>query len=356
MFVRLLNSLLQRFKRRSIEKREPLAPTRSNSGAPDHWLRMQRHVPPEHWLKVAKDAGPVVVTNVDESATAPSTTWPANVEEHNAVRSSPDWTEISRHAASRPNAEFSETELTSRPSSNAFCPNHRTASQTEIHWPPKNTAKTESAITRFLRRLSAKSQAVEPHPTFGKLASLETKAPGRNFPEVSKTHRGKQSPEWQTTVTNTVPESATFPVHDRNHATPSSFRESHSQSRLTHIEPWFPEAHWSVASPGREGVFRQHQNSDAVMNPRLNFPGRRENSERQPASWPELPSSMHDTNMSFSDDRLRQVAETTNFADVGPANCWPELGADRSSKEQNWRSLMRIVQRSQRRDREQRGY
>jgi len=356
VFARLLNSLLHWFKRRPIDHPEVPPSHRSNGGAPDHWLRMQRHVPPEHWVRVAKDASQAIRTTDEESGLSPSTTWKTNVKDHRAVRSSPNWADTFRDAAPMRNAEFPEAEMASEPKSGTSFETGRAALRAETHWQPKSTEKAEGPITRLFRRLSAKSQAVEPRLTFGNPALVEAKTPKR-FPEVPRAHSGNQGSEWRRTQEKTVSAPTVFPGVDGSHADRASFTELPSQARLTHLEPWFSEQHRSAAHSRHQSQFLPSRHSEALVDTGVNFlPKPRLDSERRSASWPELPSSIHQSSTSFAGHGFGQVAEEMNFADTVPANCWPELDSDRGREEQTCRSLMRTVQRAQRRDREQRGY
>ena len=350
MFARLLNSLFQRLKRRPNGQREPQAPTQSN-GVPDHWLRMQRQVPPEHWVRVTQDASAVIGTSDDESLTSGSATWPAKAKENNTVRSGPDWDRTHQGTVRGRNAEFSESETPSKSSKIASFSTHRIAPQAEMHWLSKSGDKAQGAITRFIRRLSAKLQVAGPHSTFREPASVEAKSLKHIF-RVPKTHLGNQSPEWQKTQEKTASAPALFPGREDNHALRAAFAALSSQPRESPVESWFPErGHKPLRHPSR---FDGH--SDSVTTRDIDFQARRADSQWLPSTWPELPSSRDRASASFSDRNLGQVPDITTFGTTAAANYWPELGADRSSRKQNWRSLMRTVQRSQRRDREQRGY
>jgi len=347
----LLNSLFQRLKRKQNGQREPQTPSRSN-GAPDHWLRMQRQIPPEHWVRITQDASAVIGVSDDESVTNRPATWPAQTKEDNAVRSGPAWDRTLQETERGRKAEFSESDMSSASSNIASFSTHRIAPQAEMQWLSKSGDKTEGVIARFFGRLSAKLKIVEPHSTFGKPASVEAKSTKRVFQEVPKTHLGSQSPEWQEANEKTASAPAVFPSRDDNHALRAAFAALNSGPGESRVESWFPERGGNLL----RHPSRFHGHADPVAKLDINFQARRADSRWQPSTWPELPSSADHARASFSDQNLGQMSDTTSFGTVAPANYWPELGADRRGNEQNWRSLMRTVQRSQRRDREQRGY
>jgi len=315
---------------------------------------MQRQVAPEHWVRVAKDRGPIIRTADEESLGGPATTWPATAKQLETTPSSPKWAKTSQKGVTRRNTEFPEIEMSSESSNGASFSTSRNAPDTEMHWLSKSGDKTQSVLARVLRWLSARSQAADPRPSFSKPASVEGKTPKQVFPQGPKPHRGNHGPEWHKAEEKIPSAPTVFPGRNGNHAVRASFVESQSQSRRTPLESQFPEQRGSIASSVNHRFFGQHSNP--VAEPDINFHEYRADSEWESASWPELPSSMHDTNISLSDRGLSHMAEATKFDAIGPANYWPELGADRNDKEQNWRSLIRTVQRSQRRDREQRGY
>jgi len=296
----------------------------------------------------------MIRTTDEESVMSPSTARPANAKQQDTTRSGAQWAGTSQERAPKRNAEFSETEMSTAASNGTTFSTNRVAPLTETHWLSKGGDKRESLFTRVVRWLSAKSRAADPQPNFSTPASLDAKTAKLAFSEEPKAQRRNLGPVWHKAQEKTESAPTAFRGRNQNPAVRASFSELPSQTRLAHLESSFPERHGKIASSRDRSLFRR--SFKPAAGPDINFHGYRVDSEWQPSAWPELPSSMLHTSSSFSDHGLVQVAESTHFAATVPANRWPELGADRNAREQNWRSLMRTVQRSQRRDREQRGY
>jgi hypothetical protein len=250
------------------------------------------------------------------------------------------------------------------------------ASTNRMQWAPEDSGKNRShAIVRFFRRPGRKAKPVtletasDPAPN----KELETAKEVQPSPELPD--GPEKNTKWQPLSEKPQPALITFPTNRSQQHSLASFREPVRPPSIPSLQMRTPEK-----SNSNDRPFAGHNLETAEANvPSVSRNGARAESwpgndevgaDLPPTCWPELPDSsqfrattswagLPDSEAFAATTFYRQPASQSVAQSRFPAslpNSWPDLAPDPVSKDYNWRSLMRSVQRAQRLEKEQRGY
>ena len=402
MFARLLNALLHLFRRPRADEPPP-------GGPPAHWLKLREQGPPPHWLETARRAGQVTGFSTENNAPdLPSSPVPdegRNDDRSVDVQNNP---EPPAATTTRLQMDPRRGDMRNTAASHTAVFGARTASPLRpIVWPSKREDHDRNQAVNFSERSSGTSRSrMGNEPKSAPTAAPSNQTPTSSGLEVPRTNaketnenifvrffrRSKKTDQPVQVIRevrasnpsqNEIPQkqSEALPVPPRPSSTSTVWPRTSETSRLAPIifHNASRPSHSAFRNPPRsspafprEGSAPDQKDADIAtskrsiaraetpISPVLRYEaGSRHDHEMQqpaPLRWSALPSPSREAATRFSEQSASHEPRQTRFA-RGEPNWWPDLlPDDPSSKETNWRSVMRQIQRSQRLEKEQRGY
>lgn len=358
MFSRLLNALLGWLSKPSIAKAE--VDPASAKEEPDHWQSVRKGTPPGHWLEAVRNAGAPMRGGSEDAGESlqPSSEATESRFETKATgkneRANQWYTTAQKHHTARRGAHFdmANTALVPR----TVFPVKQAQESEAVRWAPAATRQSSGAVVRFLGWLagspsrkpapiSDEASAARPKPSSARILKFE--AP----PQRNQVHERKWEPSQgrERAVLLTFPSPKDLRAKVRKPAYASVGRDAAAANMQWKQEVERP-ANWVGFDRGNstasEAVARVapafvHDTSALPENPSL-------------ASWPELPVPHLPEAAALREAEIAVPKAEGRFENA--CNVWPELPLAAAENGFNWRSLMRSVVRSQRLEREQRGY
>ena len=222
-----------------------------------------------------------------------------------------------------------------------------------VRWAQKLSERGRT-LTQLFQRFHRKPDIIE-------RSSPERVEP--EFAEKNADHAVKIA-TWQQAVLRPQPPSSIFPKNERRQHFATSFPDRNSDPAFAPLQ--IPpadrgnSAHLARGAEYVEALFTPVSRGKANVSPWM---GEQEMSSQEVVpppempvtSWPDLPDSAAAVPITFSRDTVPQHVARSSFA-PNVHNYWPELAADSGTTNFDCRSLNRALQRSQRLEREQRGY
>jgi hypothetical protein len=166
----------------------------------------------------------------------------------------------------------------------------------------------------------------------------------------------KQSPAWQAPSEGNQLAPLVFPRLSRAKSTEKSRKEpqvavafketpvqwTEQRGNQARLRQSFPAAESIPVLPDSSARALSREIQDPAPHPQFTY-------------WPELSPNSERSPVPFAEENAAQPRERTRASGTEP-NWWPELAPEAARQEYGWRSLMRSMQRSQRLEKEQRGY
>ena len=356
MFSRLLNTLLRWFG----QPRQVASDKAPASSAPAHWLQARETGPPEHWLRATQAANTMMRVAAGDSTEpvpafparpAPATPQSTSVlhkqwlakekpveESRTAVRSESPTDEVT--AARVPSVTFAK-----RPGS----------PMESVKWNGTQGEKPKANfVVQFVAWLTKKTFSRKPTALGEELAAKSETKPAEVIRFDSRVSRIKtQDPAPQTPSDGKRLAPLVFPASARKKSTEKSRKQS-----AVAVEVKGPPVQWTERQENQGLILQACADAQTapVLPERSARPARQEiYVDPQPTCWPDFSPRSERAPVPFTEETAVQPTERTQ-ASPGEPNWWPELGAERAAQDHGWRSLMRSVQRSQRLEKERRGY
>lgn len=359
MFAKLLNVVRRWFS-------APRKPEQPSPGPPAQWLKLRDPGPPEHWLEAARRAGPMTRIVAEDGLENPTAqTWPAQPQtanedaspKHGGSRRVPACADEPRTRVRKLESSFFEERVQ------------------EIL--QKADESRKSAVARLFRKPGSETKpvALETASAPAPGQELATEKPVQPRPELpSKSANETKWPRWFNKKTPSGP--STFPTEPGQKHSPAFLRYPEQVRSFPSLEMVYGDT-LNREEPADRRVATSNFESADASNPALSrssgraegWKGNPEVTDPSPTLWPDLPQSDQVTSATlwrelpdsevfaatgfFSQPVARPVA--SRFPETMP-NSWPSLAPEPVTTDFNRRSLIRSLQRSQRLEKEQRGY
>ena len=352
MFAKLLHAVRRWFSA-TFKREQPKA------GPPSDWLKARDPGPPEHWLKIVRGSAPTTwINNDDGLKNARPQTWP--VQQTRA----PERT--AHNLDPRP-----------EPASPSASSGRRRIAEPLWNRTGKTSEKTDHQmplIARFIRKLKAlKPVSPESGPDRSRDRTPRTSDTAHRIqgPPV----RGAEVVNWQSPME---------PVAKKQRPVRPTSPTDSNRKRFPALSDSVRPIPFPTLPKRREDEFvdfripvSKADLTRATSSSRLNPAAIEVRGERHevldnlaPTYWPELsefkesarkhsqtesPDSRRITSDSFSLSPDSQGVPLNTFS-AKPPNSWPSLAPDPAARSSNERSMRRSLQRSQRLEKEQRGF